>query len=429
MHGQLIGDWEGGKPLERRQPNGRRVAVDLSEGFGERLLGQLLDRAHQMPPVLIAPLVAEEVARIGGRDVSIFLQDYEQLMLVPLPGKGLIAGDSLPVDGSRAGEAFATARAVEDVRVDGVRMYLPLLDGSDEVGVLAVTVDTVEEEDRRLLRRLAGLVADMIITKNSYTDRFFQTRRRGQPMSLAAEIQYTQLPPLTMNTPQVSVAGILEPAYQVAGDSLDYALNDNILHLAIIDAMGQGLNAAMLATLALSAYRFARRANVGLGEMYSLMDQALDSQFGPDQFVTAQMMRLDVETGQLQWVNAGHPAPMVIRGHRVVRRLESTSTLPVGFGGAPPEVASTQLSKGDRVMFFTDGLVEEHKISGEEFGEQRLINTTELVGPVTTGVSHMVRSLSHTLMRERGGSTSDDATLFLLEWRGEPVEHLARLDF
>jgi serine phosphatase RsbU (regulator of sigma subunit) len=80
-------------------------------------------------------------------------------------------------------------------------------------------------------------------------------------------------------------------------------------------------------------------------------------------------------------------------------------------------------------MFFTDGLVEEHKISGEEFGEQRLINTTELIGPVTTGVSHMVRSLSHTLMRERGGSTSDDATLFLLEWRGEPVEHLVRLDF
>jgi serine phosphatase RsbU (regulator of sigma subunit) len=429
VYGQLIGDRKGGRPLERRQPNGRRVAVDLSEGFGERLLGQLLDRAHEMPPELIAPLVAEEVARIGGRDVSIFLQDYEQLILVPLPGKGLIAGDSLPVDGSRAGEAFARGRAVEDVRADGVRMYLPLLDGSDEVGVLAVTLDTVEEEDRRLLIRLAGLVADMIITKNSYTDKFFQTRRRGQPMSLAAEIQYTQLPPMTMNTPQVSVAGILEPAYQVAGDSLDYALNDNILHLAIIDAMGHGLNAAMLATLALSAYRFARRTNAGLGEMYSLMDQAMDSQFGPDQFVTAQMMRLDVGTGQLQWVNAGHPAPMVIRGHRVVRRLESISTLPVGFGGQAPEVASTQLNKGDRVMFFTDGLVEEHKISGEEFGEQRLINTTELIGPVTTGVSHMVRSLSQTLMQERGGSTSDDATLLLLEWRGEPADHLARVDF
>ena len=54
----------------------RKVVVNRSEGFGERLLGTLLDRAHQMPPQLIAPLVAEEAARIGGREVRILLQDY-----------------------------------------------------------------------------------------------------------------------------------------------------------------------------------------------------------------------------------------------------------------------------------------------------------------------------------------------------------------
>ena len=53
-------------------------SVDRSEGFGERLLGLLLDRARLLPPQLIAPLIAEEVARIGGRDVSILLQDYAQ---------------------------------------------------------------------------------------------------------------------------------------------------------------------------------------------------------------------------------------------------------------------------------------------------------------------------------------------------------------
>ncbi|MGW1507511.1 serine/threonine-protein phosphatase, partial [Streptomyces mirabilis] len=58
-------------------------SVDRSEGFGERLLGLLLDRARLLPPQLIAPLVAEEVARIGGRDVSILLQDYAQELLVP----------------------------------------------------------------------------------------------------------------------------------------------------------------------------------------------------------------------------------------------------------------------------------------------------------------------------------------------------------
>ncbi|MFE7757532.1 PP2C family protein-serine/threonine phosphatase [Streptomyces sp. NPDC057418] len=399
----------------------------MSEGFGERLLGQLLDRAHEMPPQLLAPLVAEEVHRIGGRDVSILLQDYEQLTLVPLPGRGLTVGEAVPIDDSLAGEAFLSLTAVEDEQDAGVRMYLPLLDGSDEVGVMALTLDTVEDDDRRLLRRLAGLVADMVVTKGAYTDQFFQTRRL-QPMSLAAEIQWSLLPPMSMNNPHVSVAGILEPAYSVAGDSLDYALNGDILHLAIIDAMGHGLNAAVLATVAVGAYRHARRADVGLAELYAFMDRAIDEQFGPDQFVTAQMMRLDIGTGHLQWVNAGHPAALLIRGHRVVRALEALRTLPVGFGGAEPRISSMDLQRGDRLMFYTDGLVEEHHAGQEQFGEERMIDIIEQVGPTTQGVQQMARNLSHALKRERGGTTSDDATIFLVEWRGGTADHLATLD-
>ncbi|NEW77591.1 PP2C family protein-serine/threonine phosphatase [Streptomyces rhizosphaericus] len=401
----------------------RKVAVDRSEGFGERLLGALLDRAHEMPPQLIAPLVAEEVGRIGGRDVSILLQDYDQLVLAPLPGMRLAVGKPERIDDSQAGRAFLSAATVEQPQADGVRMFLPLLDGSDVVGVLAVTLSTVDDDDRRLLRRLSGLIADMLVTKNSYTDQFFRARRR-EPMTLAAEIQWSLLPPLTMLTPQVAVAGILEPAYNVAGDSFDYALNDNILHVAIIDAMGHGLDAAVLATVAIGAYRHARRADVGLAELYMFMDTAIDEQFGPDHFVTAQMMRLDIGTGHLQWVNAGHPAPLLLRDHRVVQALESPGTLPVGFGGTIPQISDQALSQGDRILFFTDGLIEEHRTGEEQFGEERLLDFVNRAGCAGEGVQEMVRGLSHTLMRERGGVTSDDATLFLVEWRGGTADRL-----
>lgn len=400
-------------------------AVDRSEGFGERLLGQLLDRAHEMPPQLIAPLVAEEIRAIGGRDVSILLQDYAQLCLVPLPGRGLTDGEPLPLEGSAAGRAFLSETTVEQPQDDGVRMFLPLLDGSDEIGVMALTLDGVDDDDRRLLRRLAGLVADMLVTKNNYTDQFLRARRR-KPMSVSAEIQWSLLPPLTMTTPQVAVAGILEPAYDVAGDSLDYALNDNVLHLAMIDAMGHGLNAAVLATVAVGAYRHARRAQPGLAELYAFMDTAIDDQFGPDHFVTAQMMRLNIGTGHLEWVNAGHPPPMLIRDHRVIGTLEGPGTLPVGFGGSKPQINTRKLRRGDRVLAYTDGLVEEHTTGGTLFGEDRLIATIERVGPASVSVQQMVRDLSHTLMRERGGITSDDATLFLIEWRGGTADHLTR---
>jgi serine phosphatase RsbU (regulator of sigma subunit) len=401
-----------------------KVGVDRSEGFGERLLGVLLDRAHEMPPQLIAPLIAEEVGKVGGRDVSVFLQDYEQLMLVPLPGRRLVVGESEPIADSPAGRAFLDAAAVEVPQADGMRLYLPLLDGSDQVGVMALTLDSIDDEDRRLLRRLAGLVADMLVTKNSYTDQFTLARRRGT-MSVAAEIQWSLLPPLMMSVPQVEVAGILEPAYEIAGDSFDYALNDDILHVAVIDAMGHGLDAAVMATAAIGAYRHARRADVGLSEIYAYMDGVIAEQFGTEHFVTAQIMRLNTATGHLQWVNAGHPSPLLIRDHDVIRVLESPTTLPVGFGGEEPRISEQMLRRGDRVLCFTDGLIEEHQAGQEPFGLEQLIGVVMRVGRAETGVRAMVRALSHTLKQARDGVTSDDATIFLIEWRGGTADHLA----
>jgi serine phosphatase RsbU (regulator of sigma subunit) len=244
-------------------------------------------------------------------------------------------------------------------------------------------------------------------------------------MSLSAEMQWQLLPPLMMSTPQVAIAGALEPAYDVAGDSFDYALNDDVLHLAMIDAMGHGLSAAVMATLAMGAYRHARRLDVGLDGLYVAMDEAIAGQFGADRFVTAQMARLDVRSGLLQWVNAGHPTPLLLRDPHLVVELTSPTTLPVGFGGATPVVSERSLERGDRVLFFTDGVIEEDRTSGGASGETRLRNLVEQISTNQDPVQETVRLLSKALMLERGGVTSDDATLLLLEWRGGTADSLA----
>ncbi|CAN5818011.1 PP2C family protein-serine/threonine phosphatase [soil metagenome] len=394
----------------------RNHAAHRPQGLGERLLGGLLDRAHWSPPELVVPLIAEEVANIGGRDVAIYLQDYDQLTLVPLPGKGLEDNGSEPIDGSFAGRAFSSDLPVERPEPDGVRLFLPMLDGSDRVGVLAYSLSAVGDADRRLAGWLAGLAAGLVVTKGLYTDHFFRARRR-RPMRLEAEMQWHLLPPLTMETPQVAVAGILEPAYEVGGDSFDYALNGQTLHAAIIDAMGHGLNAAVMATVSVGAYRHARRAGVGLADLYAAMDSAVGEQFGEDTFVTAQMAQLDCATGRLSWVNAGHHPPLLLRRRRVLGSLNSETTLPVGFGGAAPQISEVQLEPNDRVLLFTDGVIEERMPDGERFGQHRLIDLVGRVSLEELHVQETVRRLSHSLMRERGGATSDDASLFLLEWR------------
>jgi serine phosphatase RsbU (regulator of sigma subunit) len=407
-------------------PAAMASATDRSEGFGERLLGTMIERAHEMPPHLIAPLVAELVAAIGGRDVAVLLPDYDQLTLVSLPGQGLVVEQPEPIEDSAAGRAFLGDALVEQPVQGGVRLLVPMLDGTDRVGVLAFTGDNPSEDDRRLARRFAGLLADVLITKSMYTDRFFQARRR-QPMSLSAEMQYALLPPLMMTTAQVAVAGILEPAYQVGGDSFDYALNDDVLHLAIIDAMGHGLDAAVMATVAVAAYRHARRAEADLPGLYAQMDAAIAEQFDADHFVTAQLAQLDV-AGRLRWVNAGHPRPLLWRPGQAVRALRSPTTLPAGIGGGTPAVGQERLHRGDRVLFYTHGIIEERLPGGEQFGARRLLEQFTQAEQAGGPVQQTVRRLSHTLLQARGGTTSDDATLFLLQWRGGDTSHLTALD-
>ncbi|MGY1667882.1 PP2C family protein-serine/threonine phosphatase [Geodermatophilus sp. SYSU D00696] len=405
----------GGAYRALRDVEGRHPAV---ESVGERLLGALLDRAHLIPPRLVGPLVAQELHRAGAEEVAILLQDIDQVDLHPLTGPGL-SGKPVPIAGGPAGAAFAGDRMVDEPLADGrVRLHLPMLDGSDRVGVLSLVLRAPTEADRRLAQRAAGLVADLLVTKDAYTDTFARVRTR-QPMTLAAQLQWQSLPPLSMTTPDVDLSGILEPAYEVGGDSFDYALDEHVLHLAVFDAMGHGLTAAAMASVVLAGYRHGRRRDLSLTETYAEMDRVVGQLF-PGRFATGQIGRLDTETGELSWVNAGHHPALWVRGGRVVGELTGRASRPIGFGSADPEVHTVGLEPGDRVLFFTDGVVEERLDGGEQFGEARLRELIEATTSEGLAAPETVRRLSHALMAARAGRTSDDATLLLVEWKAPP---------
>jgi hypothetical protein len=413
-----------------RQVGAGRGFVDVEgrsrvESLGERVLGSLLDRAHLMPARLVAPLVAQEIASVGGSEVSIWLQDYDQRTLQPLTGPGL-GGKSTPIDGSWPGRAFASDARLEQEFADGsVRLYLPMLDGSDRIGVLAFTLPGVDDNDRRLAQRLAGLTADLIVTKSHYTTTFDRVRTAA-PMSLSAHVQWQTLPPLVMTTPDLTLAGILEPAYEVGGDSFDYALDEHVLHLAVFDAMGHGLQAATMATIVVATYRHGRRSGASLPDLYVHMDDVLSGLY-PGRFTTALVGQLDTVTGVLSWVNAGHPAALLINGSGAISALTGPISRPLGLGGTAPRVQATQLAPGDRVLFFTDGVVEERFNDGTQFGEDRLLKLVEQTTADQLSVAETVRLLSHRLMEARGGRTSDDASLLLVQWSGPPRDdELAR---
>jgi hypothetical protein len=94
-------------------------------------------------------------------------------------------------------------------------------------------------------------------------------------MSLPAGMQWDLLPPLSARTAGALIAGALEPAYDIAGDAFDYAINGTDLHLAIFDGLGHGLGSTLLTGLAVGAYRHARRDGAPVAGMHAAIDAAL----------------------------------------------------------------------------------------------------------------------------------------------------------
>jgi serine phosphatase RsbU (regulator of sigma subunit) len=381
-----------------------------------RLLGAVLDRQHLVAALDFAAMIAAEAHTEGLADLALYLQDYDQLALLPLPA-GSKERDEESIAGSVPGRAFAANTAVEvPAECGGTRIWLPMLNGTDRVGVLGVTVEHVDDDIRRLARRLTGLVAELLVAKGQYTDHFFRVRRR-QATTLAAEMQWHLLPPLMLQTQRVAVAGIVEPAYAVGGDAFDYAINGDVLHLGIFDAMGHGLRAATMCAVVVGAYRHARRNGIGLADKYVGMDEAVADQFGEEHFATAQFAHLDTGTGLLAWVNAGHPRPLLVHDGQVVRSLRGTTPLPVGFGGDQPQIHTEQLQPGDRVLFFTDGVIEQEAADGEQLGLGRLADYVERQSAAGADAAETVRRLATALMKPDQG-LRDDATLLLVEWKG-----------
>jgi serine phosphatase RsbU (regulator of sigma subunit) len=166
------------------------------------------------------------------------------------------------------------------------------------------------------------------------------------------------------------------------------------------------------------SYRHSRRAGLSLSGTYAAADQTIAALFGGERFVTGQLARLDCVTGRLHWLNAGHPLPLLVRGARVVGTLACEPVPPLGLGLGQPEIATTALEPGDRILFYTDGVTEGRNLAGEPFGEARLADL--LVRETLAGqpAAETMRRLAHAILAHQGRTPRDDATMVFLEWPG-----------
>jgi serine phosphatase RsbU (regulator of sigma subunit) len=386
-------------------------------------LNSLLAAVEAAPPVAAVDVLAAALAEaIGAREVSFLIADFSGRSLIRLGhsgGTGALrlqgkeTAERVPLAGTPHGRALA-AQAVEVIAEDrGARLFAPVTSRGEAVGVLELGLEQFPvEQTVEDVALAAHFLAYVVIANRRYTD-LFEWGQRSVPLSLAAEIQHRLLPgSFTCEAGQFTLAAWLQPAGEIGGDTFDFSLDRDALHLSMTDAMGHTMDAALLATVLVGGLRNARRRGVELAEQARLASDALAAQARESQFVTGLVVRIDLPTATAGIVNAGHPPPLRLRSGRVDQvPLEADPPFGLRPGGGY-RVQSLPLDVGDRLMFVTDGMLERDAAG------------MDIAAILTEGTDmhprEAVQHLTQAVLQASGGQLRDDATALCLDWHGGP---------
>lgn len=379
------------------------------------MLDALLAATHLAVPDAIPGLVQSFGERIGASSAVLFLVDLEQRRLNPLQPPGDQTVEHVLIEGTVAGRCYR-ALAVIEVPTDsgGTIVWIPVVDGTERLGVLQLLFEGPAAGEAAM-KAFSGLLAELVMTKGAYGD-FFEFARREEPLTIAAELLWQLLPPLTFGTDALVIAAGLVPTACLGGDAFDYGVSHDTAQVAIFDALGHDLRAGLLATTAVAAFRNARRSSFDLDATAAHIGTAISDNFDDSAFVTGIVSSLDVHSGMFAWSCAGHPAPLLVRQGRVVKHLDAGTGQPFGVG-APSDVLHEQLEPADRVLLYTDGVTEARDAAGAFFQLGKLIDLVS-----RSEESHpppeSMRLLMHAIEAHNDGPMRDDATVVMIEWRG-----------
>lgn len=420
-------------------------AAGMSDLMLAGRMGRLLDAAEAASPVEAVQSVTRELgAAFGATEVSFLIADLSGRALVrlshvplgqdgePEAGQQLAANQRqeseeratvLPFDGGPAEQAVRTQTvqvvapaATGEGGGDGDwRLLAPMTERGEVIGVLEMLLPEEPTEDTQsAVCQLAHFLSFVVIANRRHTD-LFEWGQRSRPSSLSAEIQQRLLPASrTCEAGAFTLSAWLEPASDIAGDTFDYSLARDQLHLSITDAMGHGVGAALTATLSVGALRGARRRGATLLEQMAAANRALVEHTGEreaDDYVTGVVGRLDLRRGRLELVNAGHVPPYLSRGGEV-GRLDLPPDLPLGlFPDTTYRSVVMDLRPGDRVVIVTDGMLERNAA--------HLDLATVIAETHTLHPREAARHLADRVLTATGRNLRDDATILLFDWYGE----------
>jgi serine phosphatase RsbU (regulator of sigma subunit) len=336
-------------------------------------LGVLLRAA---PPDRLPEVAADHLRRHYAADrVEVFVPDLTLSALCPL------LGDPGPDTEPAVLRCLGSQRPDTQATASGATcLHLPLNCWGERVGVLRLELPSRPEPE--LTEELAAHADELAIAlraAGTSTDRYRRAQRRAR-LTMAAELQWDLLPGRSLADERFLVAGQLEPAYDVRGDHFDWSLDGDQLTVTVLNGHGDGMEAALLTSLAVNAMRNARRCGADIVEQAELASDAVHARHSGSAHVSTLLLEIDLVGGGVAAVDAGSPRCLIARSGDI-KPVELEQQLPFGM-----------------------------------FGESALLSALRRtrLQPATEAVGTVMRSLRD---YHAGTEPEDDAVTVCLDWR------------
>ena len=282
-------------------------------------------------------------------------------------------------------------------------------------GNLNLTVDVRSNEE------FASLSDDINSTVSTLKRYIAEAAARiDKELEYAKQIQLSVLPMNYPNNENYAINAQMIAAKEVGGDFYDfYELGDNTVAFLVADVSGKGIPAAMFMMTAKTIIKDLAERGIPVNEILTLANEKLCENNESGMFVTAWMGILDINSGKLQYSNAGHNPPVIKRANGTIEYLKSRAGFVLaGMEGVRYRVNELTLERGDRIFLYTDGVTEATDSNNQLYGEDRLLKfMTDNVGLDGTA---LLPSLKFDIDEFVGDAPQfDDITMLVLDYKNK----------
>ncbi|HVR44622.1 MAG TPA: GAF domain-containing SpoIIE family protein phosphatase [Thermoanaerobaculia bacterium] len=379
---------------EKRQERAIQGLLELSRDLSSRVD---LD-------ALLRVIVEKASVVVDADRTSVFLVDGATGRLTIRIGEGisrttieLAEGHGIAGSVAKTGEIVNVEDAYLDPRFSprfdratGYRtrsmLAAPIIDESGALlGVLQSlnkkTAARFDAEDESLMQAMASHVA-VALERGRMTERLVEAERLAQSLETASEIQMRMLPPFSRIASEslpFQIGGCIRPARMIGGDFYDFLITaDRRLQFCIGDVSGKGIPAALMMAVVKTLFRALSRVESTPEAITAAVNRQLSRDIDPTMFASAFYGSLALDTGMLEYSNAGHNPPLLLRASGRVETIPSRPGVVLGvvkdFGYA---LDSILLDPGDTICLYTDGLSEARNADEELFSVERLREVLE----------------------------------------------------